>query len=351
MKIFFLAALSGLFVYSTLSAEPIRIGVITDLSGVARDFGIQTRAGATLAAEDLRKEGKDVEIIIEDSKFSTREALNAANKLLLVDKVEGFYVDFTPLAAAVAPILESRKKIFLYGAAVNSILSNHYAFRFYSDYERGCELLAETLMKRGVTKPAFLRAEFEYGDLCGRGARRVFPDLIEKPYARGDAIPTEIASLRQKKVDAVMNASFVDDTINMLKAMRTNSLRVPVATAEENFPPDVIREFLPWIDGSITFSIDFDRGFFAAKVQSLNESNPPDRFEGVALAWGHLRQLHEALLRCRPSHEADCAVRELERAPETPQTAFIRWENRSARYRYRLGTFSGGMWKQLERRE
>jgi len=351
MKTIFTLLVSVFFFPAFPAAEPIRIGVITDLSGVAKDFGRQTQIGVTLALQDMKNEGRDVEIIIEDSRFSTKEALAAANKLLLADKVRAFYVDFTPLAAAVSPLLEARKKVMLYGAAVNSLLSNKYAFRTYSDYERGCELLAELLKSRGIVNPAMLKAEFEYAELCSAGARKVYPGLLEKSYRRGEPVLTEIASLKQKKVGAVINASFMDDTVNMLKAMRSNSLHVPVATSEESFSPEMIKEFSVLIEGSVTFGMGIDREFFRRRIEAAGVSNPPSAYEGTALAWGHLRQLAAALTQCPDSNDTECPVRELQKAGETRELGFIRWDNRSARYAYRLGTFSKGEWRETGRKD
>lgn len=347
-----LALLAFLFLSSSFApAEPIRIGVITDLSGVAKDFGSQTRAGVQLAQQDMKKDGKDVELIIEDSRFSTQEALAAANKLLLVDNVQAFYVDFTPLAAAVSPLLEARKKVMVYGAAVNSLLSNKYAFRSYSDYERGCELLAEALRERGIGNPALLKAEFEYADLCASGAKKIYPNLFEKAYRRGEPVMTEIASLKQRKVGAVINASFMDDTVNMLKAMRSNSLKVPVATSEESFTPAMIEEFAILLEGSVTFGMGIDREFFRKKIEAAGISNPPSAYEGVALAWGHLRQMYDALSACSNNKDPECPVKELEKAGEIRELGFVRWDSRSARYTYRLGTFSKGAWKETGRKD
>ena len=43
--------------------ETIKIGIITDLTGPAAYWGESSRVGAEIAAEEMRKEGYDVELI------------------------------------------------------------------------------------------------------------------------------------------------------------------------------------------------------------------------------------------------------------------------------------------------
>ena len=72
---------------STLAENPIRIALLTDLSNIASYYGHQTRLGALLAEQELKSEGKNVEIIIEDSALNTAQALSATQKLLHINNM------------------------------------------------------------------------------------------------------------------------------------------------------------------------------------------------------------------------------------------------------------------------
>ena len=71
--------------------EPIKIGVSQPLTGAVAASGNYVTNGARLAASEINMKGgllgRDVELIIEDNKSNPREAVNAAEKLILSDKV------------------------------------------------------------------------------------------------------------------------------------------------------------------------------------------------------------------------------------------------------------------------
>ncbi len=57
---------SGVLPDNAAVGEPVRTGVITGLSGVAKDFGLQTQTGVSLVLQDLLREGRGVEIIFSN---------------------------------------------------------------------------------------------------------------------------------------------------------------------------------------------------------------------------------------------------------------------------------------------
>ncbi|GAA3955424.1 ABC transporter substrate-binding protein [Allohahella marinimesophila] len=82
---------SGLGAGSALAADTIKIGVSEPLTGSVAASGNYVANGARLAAEKINSEGgvlgKQIELVIEDNKSNPREAVNAAEKLILSDKV------------------------------------------------------------------------------------------------------------------------------------------------------------------------------------------------------------------------------------------------------------------------
>lgn len=72
-------------------ADPIKIGVSQPLTGAVAASGNYVTNGARIAAAEINQNGgllgREVELIIEDNKSNPREAVNAAEKLILSDKV------------------------------------------------------------------------------------------------------------------------------------------------------------------------------------------------------------------------------------------------------------------------
>lgn len=76
---------------SALAADPIKIGVSQPLTGAVAASGNYVTNGARIAAAEINENGgllgRKVELVIEDNKSNPREAVNAAEKLILRDKV------------------------------------------------------------------------------------------------------------------------------------------------------------------------------------------------------------------------------------------------------------------------
>src|ERR1700716_3308722 len=70
---------------SALAADPIRVGVITSLSGSFATFGTMEVAGYKVAAEEVNKKGgvlgRQIELVIEDDASNQNAGLAAAEKL------------------------------------------------------------------------------------------------------------------------------------------------------------------------------------------------------------------------------------------------------------------------------
>ncbi|MFL1406632.1 ABC transporter substrate-binding protein [Marinobacter sp. M1N3S26] len=91
-KHFVASLLLGALVAGPVAAEDtIKIGVSQPLTGSVAASGTYVANGARLAADKINSEGgvlgKSIELVIEDNKSNPREAVNAAEKLILRDKV------------------------------------------------------------------------------------------------------------------------------------------------------------------------------------------------------------------------------------------------------------------------
>lgn len=74
---------------TSTNSGPIKIGFIGPLTGNSATFGEMMQKGLTLALNDLPAEAKsNIEIVKEDDACNAVAGLNAANKLILTDKVK-----------------------------------------------------------------------------------------------------------------------------------------------------------------------------------------------------------------------------------------------------------------------
>lgn len=90
--------------------ESITIGVILPLTGKYSVIGEGEKMGIDLALDSLKRAYSDYEIniIYEDFKSETKDAITAANKLINIDKVNAIITSTTGAAEAVSPVIDGR---------------------------------------------------------------------------------------------------------------------------------------------------------------------------------------------------------------------------------------------------
>jgi branched-chain amino acid transport system substrate-binding protein len=128
--------------------EPIKIGVITPLTGELSSWGNAIRKGLEIAKE----ESKDIKLtlIFEDSKCDPKEAVSAAQKLINVDKVKiiiGTVCSSETLA--IAPITEENSIILMsIGASSPKITyAGDYVFRMWPSDVYEARVLVDYISK------------------------------------------------------------------------------------------------------------------------------------------------------------------------------------------------------------
>jgi branched-chain amino acid transport system substrate-binding protein len=133
-----LAALAVLGMASAAQAEPVKVGMITTLSGGGASLGIDARDGFMLA---IKNSGNtDVEVVIEDDQQKPDIAVQLADKMIQSDKVDVLTgIIWSNLAMAVVPSATAQGKFYLSVNAAPSQLagpgcnSNYFAVSYQND--------------------------------------------------------------------------------------------------------------------------------------------------------------------------------------------------------------------------
>ena len=107
---------------STMVITPIKIGWLGPLSGDASSLGQDALTAAKLAAEEVNANGgingQPLELVVEDGKCQSKDAVSGMNKLLtnsdMTVIIGGLCSGET---SAVAPIAEQNKKILFSGCS------------------------------------------------------------------------------------------------------------------------------------------------------------------------------------------------------------------------------------------
>ncbi len=168
---------------STPSKEPFVIGAMDALTGVAESYGNPLHQAKLLAVEEINAaggiNGRQLKLIVEDSKCAAQDAITAYNKLTDVDGVKiilGTTCSGSMLGAA--PLAEKDGVVLLSASATSPdiALAGDYIFRTaINDLRLGVDI-GNTLWVDGVRNIATIAEATDYAE----GARRAAVEQFEK---------------------------------------------------------------------------------------------------------------------------------------------------------------------------
>ncbi len=312
----------------------IKIGVITDLTGVASYWGKSTQVGIKIAQEELSQKNYKSEFIFEDYKLQAPSALSAVNKLNGVDNVDAYYVEFNPATYTVSPFLKNKNKIMLYDASPVSPLteSNNY-FKSYLDYEEGCRSMAMKFKEQGITKIASLQPKIEFGELCTKGVVSIFGDTVIENYNLGDDSKNLVTKLNNDGIQAIINTGFELDTANILKTIGEINSNIKVGVTLDTLTPTIKSQYAKELQGSYNFGFGEISSEFIAKVKKINPTVVS--FEASALGYIHAKQLVTSLSDCKK--EIICTKNRISQSPPETIIPFQSFVNQKAVFKTLVG--------------
>ena len=167
--------------------SPFRIGVMESLTGAGETYGSVAVQAKTMAMDEINAaggiEGRRLELVIEDSKCSAQDAINAYNKLTDVDGMKIILgTSCSGAMLGVAPLAEADGVVLFSGLASNPDIANagDYIFRTQiSDIEVGIRT-GNVLWADGVRALATITEETDYAE----GVRRTSVAQFEKNGGR-----------------------------------------------------------------------------------------------------------------------------------------------------------------------
>lgn len=204
-----LAAAAALALAGAAAAEPVKVGMITTLSGGGASLGIDTRDGFMLAVGQAGN--PDLEIIVEDDQRKPDVAVQLADKMIQSDKVDLLTgIVWSNLAMAVVPAATAQGKFYLSTNAAPSQLAgkgcnpNYFSVSYQNDnlHEAAGAYAAEA----GITRAFIMAPNYPAGQDSLAGFKRfyggevvgeVYTQLGQTDYAG------EIAQIRASGADGV----------------------------------------------------------------------------------------------------------------------------------------------------
>lgn len=235
MKKLLVLSLLFLACASHSTAERIKVGVPLALTGDLAAAGEDARDGILFANEQL---GQDrYELIIEDAKCDGKGAVEAAHKLLTVDKVS-FIVGLscnTELLSS-AKLFERAKVPVIAVSATSGDLATvgEYIFRPFPADHLGAKLLYQH-MKTRFKRVAILTEDEEYATLLERAFRYESDrdgvlSVVYEQFPRGSKdFRTLLLRILSKKPEAIfLNPSGEAGFIPLIKQARVLKINIPL---------------------------------------------------------------------------------------------------------------------------
>ncbi|SFB78312.1 branched-chain amino acid transport system substrate-binding protein [Bosea sp. CRIB-10] len=227
-------------------AEPVKVGMITTLSGGLAGLGIEVRDGFLLA---LKQSGnKDVQLVIEDDNGEPARAVQLAEKVIKADKVDVLTgILYSNLAMAVVPGVVGQKKFYLSPNAGPSPLAGAKCSPFYFNVSWQNDAMHEAMgnysNEAGYKKMFILAPNYPAGTDALRGFKRYYKgELAGELYTKlGQTdYAAEIAQIRASGADAVYFFLPGDMSIAFMKQYAQAGVKLPITGPGFSLDQDVL---------------------------------------------------------------------------------------------------------------
>jgi branched-chain amino acid transport system substrate-binding protein len=239
------------------SKEPIKVGLIQPLSGPIAAAGSYITNGARIAAERINGRGgvlgRPLELLVEDNKSDPAETRNAAEKLIVRDKVpviigawgSSMTLAMMPLAAqhGVPLVVETSSSIKITDPKTPG---QKVVSRLSPTSELEAVGAGALIPKLGMKKIGYLAVNTDWG----RGAVVAFGEAFKKNGASVDAVEyvgqadtdfyAQLTKFKAAGVDSIVITDDAPKTAKMLQQMKELGLDVKVLVTGGSAWPDSI---------------------------------------------------------------------------------------------------------------
>ncbi len=243
----FLAGLSALALIGTAQAEPVKIGMITTLSGGGAGLGIDVRDGFMLAVKNSGN--SDIEVVVEDDQRKPDIAVQLADKMIQSEKVDILTgIIWSNLAMAVVPATTAQGKFYLSPNAGPSALAGKGCHKNYFNVAWQNDNLHEAAgayaNDAGFEKSFIVAPNYPAGKDALTGYKRFFKGTIaneiytqlgQKDYA------AEIAQIRASGADSVFFFLPGGMGISFMKQYAGSGVDIPLVGPAFSFDQGILQ--------------------------------------------------------------------------------------------------------------
>ncbi len=279
---------------TAVTAEPVKVGMITTLSGGGASLGIDTRDGFMLAVEEAGN--ADLEVVIEDDQREPEVAVQLSDKMIQSEEVDVLTgIVWSNLAMAVVPGAVRQGKFYLSTNAAPSQLAgkgcheNYFSVSYQNDNLH--EAAGQYATDEGFGSMFIMAPNYPAGQDSLSGFKRfyegevaseVYTQLGQTDYA------AEIAQIRDSGADALFFFLPGGMGISFMKQWAEAGIDMPVVGPAFSFSQDIlpaIGEAAIGVKNTAQWSKDIDNAANAHFVEAFEAKY--DRLPSLYAAQGY----------------------------------------------------------------
>lgn len=212
-------------------ATKIKIGFINSITGPEAPIGENLSNGVTLAVDDLKNKGIDVDLVKEDDTGKPEKAIAAFEKLAERDRVAGIVGPYSSkCAAALAKFAERYKVPLIVPVASKDDITRQkliWTFRLSATTTDYATILLDMATSLGKPKTiAIISENTDFGTSGAKSAqeyaaRKGIRVVANEAYSPGSPdYRSTLAGIKAKKPDLVFMVSYVADAILLMRQSR-----------------------------------------------------------------------------------------------------------------------------------
>ena len=216
-------------------AAKVKLGFINSITGPEAPIGENLTNGVTLAVEDLKKKGIDVELLKEDDTGKPQISMSAMEKLA-GQGVAGVVGPYTSACAnAVAKLAEKYKTPIIVPAAAKEEITRQglkYVYRLNAPADQYASSLIDAALAMGKPKTvAFIYENTDFGTSTTKTAKEYVAKkgikvVADESYSKGSPdYRSTLSKIKSQNPDLVFMVSYVADAILLMRQSREVGLQ------------------------------------------------------------------------------------------------------------------------------
>jgi branched-chain amino acid transport system substrate-binding protein len=246
---FLASAIAFTFAWSghTLAADPIKIGLVTALSGQSARAGEAITRGMNVAIDEINAKGgvlgRPLELVRRDDEGNPAKGVTAARELIFKEKVAVLFGGLdTPVSMAIVPVINQEKVPFMGPWAAGTPITQNganpnFAFRVSAVDEIVDKAMLQYAIKTfKATKPGMILVNNPWGEsnekgltaaLAAQGMKAVG---IEKFEGNDLDVVPQLTRLKDSGADVLFLVGNVGPSAQVVKSLDRMGWKVPIVS-------------------------------------------------------------------------------------------------------------------------